>query len=106
MSAGKPVMLAAPATHMIVVSRTADAGLRSSVTNLVEKAGVPFDHIISGWLIANYTDNVAVSGLDGRYTCTACGWTNPWWEGHSSLPTAEDDPDYPGPGKTQARRSA
>lgn len=47
-----------------------------------------------------------LAGLDGRYTCTACGWTNPWWEGHSSLPTAEDDPDYPGPGKTQARRSA
>jgi hypothetical protein len=43
------------------------AGPRSSVTNLVEKAGVPFDQIISGWLIANYTDNLNVAGLDARY---------------------------------------
>ena len=44
------------------------AGPRSSVTNLVEKAGVPFDQIISGWLIANYTDNLGVAGLDNRYS--------------------------------------
>ena len=44
------------------------AGPRSSVTNLVEKAEVPFDQIISGWLIANYTDNLSVTGLDARYS--------------------------------------
>ena len=46
-----------------------------------------------------------LAGLDGRYACGSCGWTNPWSEGYRELPTAEDDPDYPGPGKTQARRS-
>ena len=44
------------------------AGPRSGVTNLVEKAGVPFDQIISGWLITNYTDNLTVAGLDARYS--------------------------------------
>jgi len=44
------------------------AGPNSSVTNLVQKAGVPFDQIISGWLIANYTDNLGITGLDNRYS--------------------------------------
>jgi hypothetical protein len=38
-----------------------------------------------------------VSGLNGRYACGVCGWVNPWTEGHTILPTAEQDPDYPGP---------
>ncbi|MGW3416449.1 hypothetical protein [Streptomyces phaeochromogenes] len=37
-----------------------------------------------------------VSGLNGRYACGVCGWVNDWSEGHTVLPTAEDDPDYPG----------
>jgi hypothetical protein len=50
------------------------AGPRTSVTNLlqsvktVNKADIPFDQILSGWLIANYTDNLASSGLDQRYS--------------------------------------
>lgn len=44
------------------------AGPDTSITNLVAKAGVPFDQIISGWLIANYADDVGISGLDQRYT--------------------------------------
>lgn len=47
------------------------AGPKTSVTNLVQHAGVPFDQIISGWLIANYTDNLGVSGLDPRYSYTS-----------------------------------
>ncbi|HEX6054132.1 MAG TPA: hypothetical protein VFZ21_32905, partial [Gemmatimonadaceae bacterium] len=47
------------------------AGPRSSVTNLTEKAGVPFDQIISGWLIANYADNLNIAGLDARYSYTS-----------------------------------
>ncbi|WP_425543823.1 hypothetical protein [Streptomyces crystallinus] len=39
-----------------------------------------------------------VAGLDGRYACGVCGWTNDWSEGHRPLPRAEDDPDFPGPG--------
>ena len=37
-----------------------------------------------------------VSGLNGRYACGVCGWVNDWSEGHTALPSAEDDPDHPG----------
>lgn len=37
-----------------------------------------------------------VEGLYGRFACTLCGWTNPWFEGTKPLPSAEDDPDWPG----------
>ncbi|MDT9682465.1 hypothetical protein RND61_10345 [Streptomyces sp. TRM76323] len=36
-----------------------------------------------------------VSGLNGRYACGVCGWVNNWAEGHSRLPSAEEDPDAP-----------
>lgn len=41
-----------------------------------------------------------VAGLDGRYACGHCTWVNDHAEGHHPLPTAEDDPDYPGPEET------
>jgi hypothetical protein len=47
------------------------AGPSNSVTNLVQRAGAPFDQIISGWLIANYTDNLGITGLDSRYSYTS-----------------------------------
>ena len=47
------------------------AGPTSSVTNLVQRAGVPFDQILSGWMIANYADNVGIAGLDARYSYTS-----------------------------------
>lgn len=34
---------------------------------------------------------VEISGVNGRYSCTSCGWTNHWSEGHTELPAAEDD---------------
>ncbi|MFD6424485.1 hypothetical protein [Streptomyces sp. NPDC060198] len=37
-----------------------------------------------------------IAGLDGRYACAGCGWVNDHSEGHRALPTAEDDPDFPG----------
>ncbi|MCX5396668.1 hypothetical protein OHA55_06630 [Streptomyces sp. NBC_00102] len=37
-----------------------------------------------------------IAGLDGRYACPGCGWVNDHSEGHRALPTAEDDPDFPG----------
>lgn len=37
-----------------------------------------------------------LAGIKGRYSCGSCGWSNPWYEGHGTLPTAEDDPDWPG----------
>lgn len=33
-----------------------------------------------------------IAGLNGRYAC-ACGWVNNWSEGHTELPTGDDDPD-------------
>ncbi|HUQ80223.1 MAG TPA: Ig-like domain-containing protein [Gemmatimonadaceae bacterium] len=47
------------------------AGPNSSVTNLVQRAGAPFDQIISGWLVANYADNLGIAGLDTRYSYTS-----------------------------------
>jgi hypothetical protein len=47
------------------------AGPSSSVTNLVQRAGVPFDQILSGWLVANYTDNLNIPGLDPRFEYTS-----------------------------------
>ena len=47
------------------------AGPTSSVTNLVQRAGVPFDQILSGWMIANYSDNLGIAGLDARYSYTS-----------------------------------
>ena len=47
------------------------AGPSTSVTNLVQRAGAPFDQIISGWLIANYTDNLNIPNLDSRYSYTS-----------------------------------
>ncbi|MEU0038461.1 hypothetical protein [Streptomyces sp. NPDC006333] len=37
-----------------------------------------------------------VHGLNGRYACGLCGWVNHWSQGSTTLPRAEDDPDYPG----------
>jgi uncharacterized Zn finger protein (UPF0148 family) len=37
-----------------------------------------------------------VAGVNGRFACGICGWSNPWHEGHRDLPSAEDDPDWPG----------
>jgi ribosomal protein L37E len=32
-----------------------------------------------------------VSGVNGRYSCSACGWVNDWSEGHTELPGADVD---------------
>lgn len=29
-----------------------------------------------------------IAGVNGRYACFACGWTNHWSEGHTELPGA------------------
>jgi len=47
------------------------AGPLASVPNLVQHAGANFDQILAGWLIANYTDNLGVSGLDPRFSYTS-----------------------------------
>ena len=47
------------------------AGPKTGVTNLVQQAGVPFEQIIAGWLIANYADNLGIPDLDSRYSYTS-----------------------------------
>ncbi|MER5888624.1 hypothetical protein ABT160_32770 [Streptomyces sp. NPDC001941] len=44
-----------------------------------------------------------VLGVNGRYACTLCSWCNHWSEGHGDLPTAQDDPDYPSPGRNRGK---
>ncbi|MEO7501022.1 MAG: Ig-like domain-containing protein [Gemmatimonadaceae bacterium] len=38
------------------------------VANLVKNAGATFDAIASGWMIANYADNVGIPGLSALYS--------------------------------------
>ncbi|WP_420031492.1 hypothetical protein ACN2WE_00860 [Streptomyces sp. cg28] len=33
----------------------------------------------------------SIAGVNGRYACGGCGWTNHWSEGLSQLPDASDD---------------
>ncbi|MGQ0648483.1 MAG: hypothetical protein ACT4P7_13030 [Gemmatimonadaceae bacterium] len=46
-------------------------GPEIDITNLVLRAARPFDEIIGGWLVANYTDGLNVPGLNPRYTYTS-----------------------------------
>jgi ribosomal protein S27AE len=56
--------------------------------------GTPASEFLSGQEITT-TDcrrcGTQIAGVNGRYACGACGWTNPWDEGHTALPTADDD---------------
>lgn len=35
-----------------------------------------------------------VHGLDGRYACGLCSWSNHWDEGHTTLPSADPDAEH------------
>lgn len=35
-----------------------------------------------------------VHGLDGRYACGLCSWSNHWDEGHRMLPDADPDAEH------------
>ncbi len=44
-------------------------GPETDITNLVlRSSNRPFDEILGGWLIANYTDNLNIPGLNARYS--------------------------------------
>lgn len=30
-----------------------------------------------------------ISGVNGRYCCSGCGWVNHWSEGHTELPVVD-----------------
>jgi hypothetical protein len=64
--------------------RALAAGPTVNVTNFVSKAGVPFDEIDAGWLVANYTDNLNVAGLDSRYAFRS-------WDMHDVMAGSNQD---------------
>jgi hypothetical protein len=47
------------------------AGPETDITNLVLRTGRPFDEVIGGWLVANYTDGLNITGLNSRYSYTS-----------------------------------
>ena len=53
------------------LTRRLVAGPDTSIVNLVQHAGLPFDQIVSGWLVANFADNLGIAGLDARYSYTS-----------------------------------
>ena len=49
-------------------TRALVAGPQTGVANLTARAGVPFDSLMAGWMVANFVDNGGVPGLASRYT--------------------------------------
>ena len=44
------------------------AGPQTGVANLTARAGVPFDSLMAGWMVANFADNDGVPNLASRYS--------------------------------------
>ncbi|MCW5251468.1 MULTISPECIES: hypothetical protein [unclassified Streptomyces] len=63
----------------------AGCGARGAEAAAVFLAGQEITHTQCGQC------GTVIAGVNGRYSCGVCGWTNPWWEGIKPLPTAEDD---------------
>ncbi|HEX5072180.1 MAG TPA: Ig-like domain-containing protein [Gemmatimonadaceae bacterium] len=66
------------------------AGPKTGVTNFVQHAGVSFDQIIGGWLIANYADNLGIPNLDARYSYVS-------WNMRDAISGARQAGTYPLP---------
>ena len=66
------------------------AGPDTGVTSLVQHAGVSFDQIIGGWLIANYTDNLNIPNLDARYSYVS-------WNMRDAITGLKQGQEYPLP---------
>jgi hypothetical protein len=49
-------------------TRALVAGPETGVANLTKRAGVPFDSLMAGWMVANFVDNGGVPGLSSRYS--------------------------------------
>jgi hypothetical protein len=52
-------------------TRAMATGPQSSVANLTARAGVPFDSLMAGWMVALYADDFPVAGLSAKYTYTS-----------------------------------
>ena len=60
----------APFTRALV------AGPQTGIANLTARAGVPFDSLMAGWMVANFTDNADVPGLSSRYAYASWNMRN------------------------------
>ncbi|HJR41116.1 MAG TPA: hypothetical protein VJ812_03455 [Gemmatimonadaceae bacterium] len=49
-------------------TRRVVGGPDTSVANLTQKAGVVFDSLMAGWMVANFADDLPVGGLNAKYT--------------------------------------
>lgn len=55
-------------TTVAAFTRALVAGPDTGVVNLVARAGAPFDSLMAGWAVANYTSDAGITGLAPRYT--------------------------------------
>lgn len=49
-------------------TRALVSGPEAGVANLTRRAGVPFDSLMAGWMVANFVDNGGVPGISTRYS--------------------------------------
>jgi hypothetical protein len=49
-------------------TRALVAGPETGVANLTKRAGVPFDSLMAGWMVANFVDNGGVPNMAARYS--------------------------------------
>jgi hypothetical protein len=54
--------------NVAAFTRALVAGPDTSVANITARAGVPFDTLMAGWLVANVASNDSIAGLPPRYT--------------------------------------
>ncbi|HVF41225.1 MAG TPA: Ig-like domain-containing protein [Gemmatimonadaceae bacterium] len=62
----------APGGDVKAFTRALAGGPYIGVDNLLRRAGnVPFDTLISGWMVANYADDAGIPNLPAKYTYTS-----------------------------------
>ena len=69
-------------------TRALASGPEIGVANLTRRANVPLDSILSGFQVANYADDLAITGLDPKYTYTS-------WNLRDAVPRANGSTTYP-----------
>jgi hypothetical protein len=57
-------------------TRALVAGPQTGVANLTARAGVPFDSLMAGWMVANFADNAGVPDLPTRYSYVSWNMRN------------------------------
>ncbi len=62
--------------NLAAFTRALVAGPQTGVANLTARAGVPFDSLMAGWMVANFVDNGGVPGISSRYSYTSWNMRN------------------------------